>query len=192
MRRDLVLEKLSRVYQTHSSAECNPIPYFASATDVFPQRDRVAIWTFLHIAFCKTTSACRIGGAGHVNQHHLSIHLPDSYGTFSSLPTKSAVMAPQKYHLLGGDYEKGDSTYPVLRGHSSSSTTRATTSSQTIFIVLGAIGVFLSGVGFTLAMMVIKSEYYGMGRYETGFREEKLCKSARRSCTSPCNVIKSG
>lgn len=90
-------------------------------------------------------------------------------------------MAPQKYQLLGRDAEKGDSTYPAPPDHLNSSTGRAARSSGTFSIVLGAIGAFFSGVIFTLLMIDIKSNYYGMGQYETGFREEKLCKSA-------CNV----
>lgn len=56
-------------------------------------------------------------------------------------------------------------------------------------MVLGAVGAFLLGVAFTLAMLTVKSEYYGMGHYETGFREEKLCKTADSSLTFPIHAI---
>ncbi|KAI7773294.1 hypothetical protein LA080_011343 [Diaporthe eres] len=72
------------------------------------------------------------------------------------------------------DAEKGDSTYPAPPDQLNSSTGRAARSSGTISIVLGAIGAFFSGVIFTLVMIDIKSNYYGIGQYETGFREEKL------------------
>ncbi|KAG6363874.1 hypothetical protein INS49_008977 [Diaporthe citri] len=83
-------------------------------------------------------------------------------------------MSPQKYQLLGRDAEKGDSAYPHPPGHLSSSTGSAARSSGTILIGLGVIGAFFSGVIFTLVMIDIKSNYYGMGQYETGVREEKL------------------
>lgn len=100
---------------------------------------------------------------------------------FPSASKPSVIMATHKYQILGGDSEKGESTYPVSSGHSSSSTIRASTSLGTISIVLGALGAFLLGMISTMAMVAVKSQYYGMGHYETGFREEKLCKAANSS-----------
>lgn len=88
------------------------------------------------------------------------------------------MMAPQKYQLLGSDSEKGESTFSAPPSHSGSSTVRASTSPGTVSIFLAVISSFLSGIMFTLVIMTIKSSYNGMGQYETGFREEKLCESA--------------
>lgn len=86
-------------------------------------------------------------------------------------------MALQRYQLLSGDSEKGDSTYPLPTGHSTYLPGKATLSSGNILIISGVIGAFFSGVIVTLAITTIRSEYSGMGRYETGFREELLRKS---------------
>lgn len=86
-------------------------------------------------------------------------------------------MALQRYQLLSGDSEKGDSPYSLPTGHSNYSPRKGTSPSGNIIKVLGAIGCFFSGVIATLAIITIRSQYSGVGQYETGFREEKLCKS---------------
>lgn len=87
-------------------------------------------------------------------------------------------MAPPRYQLIDRDSEKGDAADSVSREHLNSPTARTNTQPGIAYLLLGAIVTFLSGVLFTLALMNIKSEFYGMGQYETGFQEEKLRKSA--------------
>lgn len=86
-------------------------------------------------------------------------------------------MAIQTYQLLSGDSEKGDNAYPLPAGHTGYLLKKAASSPGNILMILSAIGAFFSGVIVTLAIITIRSESSGMGQYETGFREEKLCKS---------------
>lgn len=130
---------------------------------------------------CKTVPYSSIGRVSRVESipsaHSFRVHSRP----FPSPPKHPALMATHKYQLLGRDSEKGESTYPVSSGHSSLSTLRPSTSPRNIFLALGAIGAFLLGMISTMAMMTLRSEYHGMGHYETGFREERLRKAANSS-----------
>lgn len=86
-------------------------------------------------------------------------------------------MAPQAYQPLSVDSEKGDSTYPLPAEDTRYLFKSAITSSGNFSISLSAVGAFFSGVLFTLFVFAIKSELSTMGQYETGFREERICKS---------------
>lgn len=116
---------------------------------------------------------------------HLFNHLASSLISSSTIRRTIAAMESQKYHLLEGDKAEEGNSRHAPRFLSTPTRARESTRRNILFIAVVGIGAFVSGVIFTLTLSMLQARVGGRGKYETGFREEGLCKSGPRARYSP-------
>lgn len=93
-------------------------------------------------------------------------------------------MESQKYHLLEGNTEAEDSCH-APRFRSLPTIARDATRRDILYLAIIGIGAFISGIFFTLTVLKLQAQVGGRGKYETGFREERLCMSGPVAMCSP-------
>lgn len=94
------------------------------------------------------------------------------------------AMESQKYHLLEGNTEEEDSRH-APRFRSLPNIEREATRRDILYLAIIGIGAFMTGMFFALTLLNLQAQVRGGGKYETGFREEGLCKSGHVGKCSP-------